>query len=190
MKFSTSGFEILLQSMSKILKSIFTIGLATILMTVGTYAAFSSQSLNKGNTISTGTVILQADSDTAVAGIQSNPIFDNLSEIKAGNSNTRLIFMKNGGSLGLEYNSSVAKSGGDDILFSSFRLKVGTTSGGGDLYDGPMSGFSGFSGGGRFLGPGIGENIYFTVSLPSDAGSEVENKSLTVNFIFNGVQSP
>lgn len=176
--------------MPKIIKSIFTIGLATILMTAGAYAAFSSQSLNKGNTITTGTVILQADSDATSAGIQSNPIFDNLSEIKAGNSITRMIFMKNGGTLGLTYNGSVTKSGGDDILFSSFRLKVGTTTGGGDLYDGIMSEFAGFSAGGRFLPSGVGENIFFTVILPSDTGTEVENKSLTINFIFNGVQSP
>ncbi len=176
--------------MPKIIKGIISIGLATILMTVGAYAAFSAQSINKGNTITAGTLVLQADSDTTLPGIQSNPIFDNLSDIKAGNSNTRMIYMKNGGTLGLTYNSSVTKSGGDDILFSSFRLKVGTTTGGGDLYDGRMSGFTGFLAGGRYLASGTSENIYFTVILPSEAGTEVENKSLTVNFIFSGVQSP
>lgn len=173
----------------KLLKGLVSIGLATIFTTASVYAAFSTQSINRGNVLKAGTVILHVDSDPDTAGIQSAPIF-NLSDFKAGDSITKQIFIHNGGTLPLSYNGSVVKTDGDDNLFDSLLLKVGTTSGGDELYNGIMSGFSGFTGGGRGLTSNGGENLFFTISLPNDAGEAIQSKTLTVNFVFRATQSP
>lgn len=173
----------------KLLKGLVSIVLATIFTTASVYAAFSTQSINRGNVLKTGTVILHVDSDPDTAGIQTTPIF-NLSDFNAGDSITKQLFMHNGGTLPLSYNGSIVKTDGDDNLFNSFLLKIGTTNGGSELYDGTMSGFASFAGGARSLIPSSGENLYFTVSLPGDAGEAVQNKTLSVNFVFSAVQSP
>jgi hypothetical protein len=175
--------------LNRIIKSLMTIGIASVVMTVGAYAAFSSQAVNRGNVLKAGTLILYADSDPDTTGVQTGSLF-NLSDVKAGDTLTKQIFMKNGGTLGLSYNGQVLKTAGDDVLFSGLTLKIGTTSGGEDLYSGPMNGFTGFSTGGRWFSAGIGETLYFTVLLPGDAGESLQGKSLTVNFIFNATQSP
>ncbi|MBI5452745.1 hypothetical protein HY945_04750, partial [Candidatus Gottesmanbacteria bacterium] len=161
----------------KILKSLISIGLATIFTTASAFAAFSAQSINKGNILKAGTVVLHVDSDPDTAGIQTTPIF-NFSDFKAGDSITKQVFIHNGGTLPLVYNGSVAKTDGDDNLFNSFLLKVGTTSGGSELYNGIMSGFSGFTAGSRGLISDGGENLFFTISLPGDAGETVQSKTL------------
>lgn len=173
----------------KLLKGLVSIGLATIFTTASVYAAFSAQSINRGNVLKAGTVILHVDSDPQTSGIQGTPLF-NLSDIKAGDSITKQFFIHNGGTLGLNYNGSAVKTDGDDNLFNSLLLKVGTTNGGDELYNGIMSSFSGFVGGGRNLSADAGENLYFTVSLPGDAGEAIQNKTLTVNFVFNATQVP
>lgn len=173
----------------RILKGLITIGIASVVMTVGAYATFSSQGVNRGNVLKAGTLILYADSDPNTSGIQTGSLF-NLSDVKAGYTLTKQIFMKNGGTLGLSYNGSVVKTAGDDVLFSGLMLKIGTTNGGEDLFSGPMNGFTGFITGGRLLTANSGETLYFTVLLPNDAGESLQGKTLSVNFIFNATQSP
>lgn len=173
----------------KILKGLVSIGLATIFTTTVAYAAFSVQSANRGNILKAGTVILHVDSDPDTAGMQNTPIF-NLSDFKAGDSTTKQFFLHNGGTLGLNYNGTVAKTDGSDNLFNSLTLKVGTTNGGDELYNGTMNSFTGFIGGSRNLSADAGENLYFTVSLPNDAGEALQNKTLMVNFVFSATQAP
>lgn len=173
----------------KLVKGLISIGLATIFTTTAAFAAFSVQSANRGNILKAGTVILHADSDPQASGIQETPLFS-LSDIKAGDSTTKQFFLHNGGTLGLNYNGTVAKTDGDDDLFNSLTLKVGTTNGGDELYNGTMSAFTGFIGGARNLSADAGENIYFTIFLESDAGEELFNKTLTVSFVFSATQAP
>ncbi len=173
----------------KLVKGLVSIGLATIFTTTTALAAFSVQSVNRGNILKSGTVILHADGDPDTAGIQDSPFF-NLSNFIAGNSTTKQVFIHNGGTLPLVYNGSVVKTDGDDNLFNSFLLKIGTTSGGSELYDGIMGSFSGFTAGSRGLASSGGENLFFTISLPNDAGETIQNKTLKVNFVFSATQSP
>lgn len=176
--------------MHKIIKGIVTIILATAITSAGVYAAFSTQSINKGNTIKAGTVKLVADSGPEMPGLQTVPLFDNLTSVKAGDIISRVIRISNAGSLGLAYNGLVSKTSGDDGLFSSFYLKIGTSSGLGDLYNGSLNGFTGFTGGNRYLVSGSGENIYFEISLPADAGEALKEKSVSFGFTFSATQSP
>lgn len=175
--------------MKKIINSLVISAVLLFVVSAGAFAAFSSQSVNKGNIITTGTLILQVDTDPNVSGNQTGPIFD-LTDFKAGNSVIKQVFVKNIGSLNLSYNGYAAKSAGEDILYSSLILKVGTIGGSGNLYDGALGSFGAFITGGRNLSVGVGENLYYTLSLPVDADQTLEGKTLSVNFGFNATQSP
>lgn len=155
----------------------------------GVYAIFSSQAANLGNRISSGTLKVQVDTDASIPGIQTDPIFD-LSGLIPGEVITKQINTLNTGSLPLQYNSQAVLSSGDDNLFTALQLKVGTTSGGDELYNGSMKLFSGFNTGLRLLNAGAGENLYFTSFLPENADETLQGKTISVNFDFKASQVP
>lgn len=170
-------------------RGLITIGITAALMGAGTFAVFTSQATNPGNTFTTGTVILNADSEPETPGNQTTALF-NVDNMAPGISKTQELVMRNDGTLDLTYDGSVSQTGGDANLYNALNLKIGTTSGAGDVYDGMLSSFGGFTGGERMLSAGSNESLFFTVGLPADAGDDLQGKTIEVEFTFDATQSP
>lgn len=175
--------------MGKLIRIIFLISLFLLTTGFGVYAIFSGQAANLGNRISSGTLKVQVDTDAATSGIQTNAIFD-LSSLVPGEVISKQINILNTGSLPLQYNSQAILSLGDDILFAALQLRIGTTSGGDELYNGSMKLFSGFGIGSRLLNAGASENLYFTAFLPENVDETLQGKTISVNFDFKASQVP
>ena len=175
--------------MGKLIRIIFLVSLFLLTTGFGVYAIFSGQAANLGNRISSGTLKVQVDTDPATSGIQTNAIFD-LSSLVPGEVISKQINILNTGSLPLQYNSQAILSSGDDILFTALQLRVGTTSGGDELYNGSMKLFSGFGTGSRLLNAGASENLYFIAFLPENVDETLQGKTISVNFDFKASQIP
>lgn len=169
--------------------SVLTFAIAFVVASAGVWAVFSAQAANQGNKITAGTLKIEADSSPDIPGMQNTALFD-LSGLKPGDVTLKKITLINTGSLPLRYNGSAVLTTGDDNLFSSLHLKVGTTEGNNDLYDGSMKLFTGFVGGTRQLNSSQSEILYFNVSLPIDLDGTLEGKSASVSFYFNASQVP
>ncbi len=164
--------------MNRILSSILSIGVASILVTMATFAVFSASASNTGNVFSTGTLNLSTSPSTG---------FIQMSGMKPGDSQNSSLQVNNTGSLALNYDASVSQTGDID-LYNALELKIGTSSGGSDLYNGLLSGFSGFIGGNRNILSGNSETLFFIVTLPSTAGDALQGKTTNISFTFTATQ--
>lgn len=163
----------------KILKSL-VIVLAMAAMVAGaTSSAWTDQQVVGANTFATG----ELDISTTPA----SALFT-ATDIYPGWSETNSIVVANNGTVPLNYQVTANLDSGNAILWDSadFLLNIGTTAGAGDIYSGLVKNASFDSV--RNLAPSANETIYFTVSLGVDAGNGLQNKSVTVNFVFDATQ--
>jgi hypothetical protein len=162
--------------MSKIIKRLLIIVGLLLIMLSATYAVWTDQAILGNNDFATGS--LQISTTPATALFTAANIFPGWSETKS-------LSVNNDGSAPLNYTFLTTKSGTSTVLYNSdfFHLKVGTTSGAGDLYDGPVRSGSFITP--RSLALGSSETLYVTVSLANDAGNDLQNKTATVNFVFD-----
>lgn len=150
-------------------------GLLAIMAGV-TYSVWTDQAILGSNDFKTGSL--------SISTTPASALF-NADNIYPGWSQTQSLSVNNAGSSPLNYIFLTTKSGSSATLYNSdyFLLKVGTTSGGNELYDGPMN-TANFTTP-RNLAAGSSETLYMTASLASDAGTDIANKSAIVNFVFN-----
>ncbi|OGG26638.1 hypothetical protein A2960_00505 [Candidatus Gottesmanbacteria bacterium RIFCSPLOWO2_01_FULL_39_12b] len=167
--------------LNKILTSLLSIGAASTIVTAATFAAFTASASNTGNVFTSGTLSLAT---TPATGLFTVP------NMKPGDSITQNLTVNNTGSLSLDFNALSTNASGDVGLYNALKLKVGTTGGGSDLYNGNLSAFTGFIGGARTVVPSGTDFLSFTVSLPSEVTDEaLQGKTTNVSFNFSATQA-
>lgn len=170
----------------KLIKGFLIIFCFSVITTATAYAVFTTQSVNKGNKLSAGTVVLNVDTNNQQSGVQADSLF-NQSDLKPGFSTIKAIVVRNDGTLPLKYTSFSVKESGDDALFSIFQLEIRTQNG--ELqYKGLLSDFKGLNTT-RNLLSGANESLYFTISLPDNLDSALQNKTVSFDIIFSAEQS-
>lgn len=159
-----------------ILKRLLIISGLLLIVAGATYAAWTDQVTIGSNNFSTGSISISASPTSALF---------NATNIFPGWHETQSLVLTNDGTAPLTYLFSTTKSGSSTSLWDSgnLLLKVGTTSGAGDLYDGDIKAAN-FSVS-RPLAIGANETLFITVTLASETPASMENKSAGVNFIFS-----
>lgn len=163
----------------KVLKSLFVIGTVIFIASQATKAAWTDAQTVSKNVFETGTLDLSTIPTTALFDTSTAPIYPGWSETKS-------ITVSNSGTDPLTYTISAIKYSGDEELFNSpyFKLKIGTTEGGSEVYNGRMDSIVMT---GREIAIVSSEILYFTASLDIDANDTLKNKKATINFIFSAV---
>ena len=166
--------------MKRIARSLLIIAAVAALAVGATSAVWTDSATVPDNAFTTGTLDISTDPTSAMFTAD---------DIYPGWSETQSLIVSNDGTIPLKYDIAASKSAGDDALYTSskFLLKIGTTSGAGDIYNGTVSGLSNLSSM-RTLAASANETIYFTVSLDSTAGNDLQNLSATVTFTFSATQ--
>lgn len=166
--------------MQKITKSILVIVFVAVLAVGATSAAWSDTEVNPNNYFETGTLNLTINPTTAMF---------NATGIYPGWSQTQQLAVTNAGTVPLNYDIVASNSAGDATLYNSaaFKLDIGTTSGGTDVYSGTVAGLTTL-GSVRALASGASETLYFTVKLDATAPNGLQGTNTTVDFTFNATQ--
>lgn len=151
---------------------------------MGTYAWFTDEAVVADNVFETGTL----DIGVNYFAIPEQPWFIGFENMKPGDSETRILTVKNSGSLNLKYRITAEKGSGSSALYNQLNLKVTDIQGARKpLYEGPLNGLTTD----RILQQleaGKTQNLWFTVTLPETAGNDCQGKSTTVKFVFEATQ--
>lgn len=166
--------------MLKIAKSLIVIVAVASLAVGATSAAWTDSTVVAGNSFTTGYMDITTSPASALF---------TATNMYPGWSETQTLTVNNSGTVPLNYDIAASMSSGDAALYgaSAFKLKIGTTSGAGDVYDGTVSGLTGLSLVRNIVAAG-NEVLYFTVSLDSSAGNALQSLSTVVAFTFNATQ--
>jgi len=164
--------------MLRIAKSLLTIASVAAIATGATSAAWTDSTTVPNNVFSTGVMNIDTAPTTTVFTAPN---------IYPGWSEEQTIDVQNNGSVQLNYTAVASQTAGNAELYTApeFLLKIGTISGGNDVYDGTVSGLA-FAN--RLLLSGASEMLYFTVSLDGSADNSLQGKTATVTFTFNATQ--
>lgn len=164
------------------------LALVVFMVTSVTRAAWTAQTDNTGSSWDTGTVSLTDDDG-------GSAMFE-ITNMMAGDVETNSIMVTNASSVPLDVRMYGANVTGDSALAGELSLDIGTTSGGTDVYTGTLAGFAtshtNFDSGTSSisLGTDVGTNdtqeYHFTVRLPSDAPTTVQNMTAGIDFVWEG----
>jgi predicted ribosomally synthesized peptide with SipW-like signal peptide len=166
--------------MHRILLSVATVGSTAALIGGATFAVFTASASNTDNVFTTGTVNLATAPATGIFNTGDT-------KLMPGDALTKSVDVTNGGSLAQTYGISAAYTTGSNDLYNALELKIGTTSGGSELFSGLLSAAPPFFTG-RPLSSGATEKLYFTITLPLGSGDSVQNASATATFTFTAEQ--
>lgn len=166
-------------------KSIAALAIAAV-MTAGvgasSYAWFTSQATSVNNTVQTGTL--------AIGGTNGSTTLKTftLDNLYPGTDGTKseYITVKNNGSINLQYSVTSTFKGGEANLYNVAQVKV-TNPAGVVKYNGMLN-LLNKALANKTLAVGESETLYFTVSLPDNAGNEYQNKTAYVDFVFDASQ--
>ena len=166
--------------MLRIAKSLLTIVAVAAIATSATSAGWTDSTTVPDNSFTTGFM--------DISTLPTSALFT-ATNIYPGWSEEQVLTVINSGSVPLNYDIVASQSAGDAALYTSdkFLLKIGTISGGNDVYDGTVSGLIGLLSV-RNLAAGNSENLYVTVSLDSGAGNGLQSLSAVVLLTLNATQ--
>jgi len=165
--------------MSKISKAIFLFSAVAMIAFVAAKASWNDVATISDSNFTTGKLDITTDPTTALF---------NVAAAFPGWSQTREVTVTNSGTVAFNYVIADEKISGDDILWqsSALHLKIGTTDGGSDVYDGTLKDLT--MGSPRTLAATESETLYLTLSLDNSAPNTLQEKTLAVAFHFNATQ--
>jgi hypothetical protein len=160
------------------------LGLVTFMISSVTSAAWVDTTENTGNSWATGTVSL-TDNDAGVAMFA-------VTDMVPGQVVENSITVTNDSSVPLDVRLYGENLVNDDLLAQHLNLKIGTTAGAGDIYDGTLLGFSGthaaFSTGTAVIDLAAAgtQTYHFWVELDSATPTEFQGTSAGIDFVWEG----
>ncbi|MFJ9500036.1 TasA family protein [Brevibacillus centrosporus] len=140
------------------------VGLGAALIGGGTFALFTSEAQNTGNTFAAGSVEVSLDKPDGTT-------YFNVENIAPGDSETKTVTVKNSGTLELRYDLGVDLTGDLAAAPNGLTVKV-TDKNGNEIAPGPD--------GNRVLAAGASEELKVTYTLPKEAGNEYQGKAATL----------
>lgn len=160
------------------------VGAITSVGVAGTYAEFTAQSANPGNTFSAATIALSTDHP-------SNSIFS-ATNMVPGDSITRTVEVQNSGTADFTYTITASdENAPSNALWTDLTngLQITAADGSTQLYSGPISQLTQVSTG-VTLGPGAAQTLTFTVSLPTSADNSLQGLSDSILITLKATQLP
>lgn len=148
-----------------------------LVISIGTYAWFTSRASSSDNVFETGELII------GVPYAGDNDGFINIDNLQPGGSVTADVNVKNIGDIDFKYKVSSEKSDGDTQLYD--KLNVIINDGNTDVYSGPLNNLNTQIGTIIPLGQQL---LHFTVSLPADANNYYQGKFTTAKINFDATQ--
>ena len=152
----------------------------------GTWALFTDEETSTGNSFTAGTVELTLGEGGSIPFTVGN--------MAPGDIAVATADVFNDGTLALRYAMTTVVDSDSGASLAD-QLTCTITAGGGDLYNGSLSGAfigdpdPGDQGDDRELGIGGSEILTFTVTMPIDTSDAYQGASCSVNFTFNAEQT-